>query len=216
MRETAILFDLDGTLTDSGEGILNCAELALRHFGLTVPDRTAMRVFVGPPLQDTFVKFGVAPEDAEEAVRVFRSRYLTVGKFENRVYDGIPETLEALRKAGFRLFVATSKPEATAIEILEKFGLSPYFEKICGATFDGTRDAKEAVIAYLKSLVSDLQNVIMVGDTAYDVLGAAAHNIPTIGVTWGYGKAEDMEKAGAVAIAHTPEALTSLLLNFHT
>ncbi len=215
MSKTAILFDLDGTLTDSGEGILNCAELALRHFHLPVPDRTAMRVFVGPPLQDTFVKFGVAPEDTEEAVRVFRSRYLTVGKFENRVYDGIPEMLKALQKAGFRLFVATSKPESTAIEILEKFGLAPYFEKICGATFDGTRDAKEAVISYLKSLVSDLQNIIMVGDTAYDVLGAAAHSIPTIGVSWGYGKVKDMEKAGAFSIAHTPEALTSMLLNFH-
>ena len=213
MSEAAILFDLDGTLTDSGEGILNCAELALRHFGLNVPDRTTMRVFVGPPLQDTFVKFGVAPEDAEEAIRVFRSRYLTVGKFENRVYDGIPEMLKALQKAGFRLFVATSKPEATAIEILEKFGLSPYFEKICGATFDGTRDAKEAVIAYLKSLVSDLHNVIMVGDTAYDVLGAAVHNIPTVGVTWGYGNAEDMENAGAVFIVHSAKELLDYLLS---
>ena len=212
MHQTAVLFDLDGTLTDSGKGILNCAELALRHFGLPVPSREEMRVFVGPPLQDTFVKFGVAPEDTDEAIRVFRSRYLTVGKFENQVYGGIPEMLTALQKAGFRLFVATSKPEATAVEILNKFCLSPYFEIICGATFDGTRDEKEAVIAYLKSLVSDLQHIVMVGDTAFDVLGAAAHNIPTIGVSWGYGKVEDIKKAGAVYIAHTPDELLNFLL----
>lgn len=211
MNRTAILFDLDGTLTDSGEGIMNCAELALRHFGLPVPPREALRIFVGPPLQETFQKFGIAPEDTTEAIRVFRSRYLTVGKFENRPYDGIPEMLERLKKAGFRLFVATSKPEKTAVEILEKFELAPYFEQICGATFDGKRDAKEAVITYLKSLASDLEHLIMVGDTAYDVLGAAAHDIPTIGASWGYGKVEDMERAGAAAIAHTPEELFSLI-----
>ena len=106
-----ILFDLDGTLTDSGEGIINCATLALEHFGLPVPDRATMRVFVGPPLDETFVKFGVPKDRAQEAITVFRSRYTTVGKFENFPYHGIAEMLQKLCANGHRLFVATSKPE---------------------------------------------------------------------------------------------------------
>lgn len=207
----AILFDLDGTLTDSGEGILNCAALALRHFSLPVPNREAMRVFVGPPLRDTFQKFGVPEEKVEEAVAVYRSRYVTVGKFENFPYPGIREMLDALLAQGHRLYVATSKPEDMAVEILEHFGLAPYFTSICGATHDGVRDAKSAVIAYLLEQIGGIENAVMVGDTAFDVLGAAAHGIPTIGVSWGYGKISDLEQAGAAAIADTPQALLALL-----
>ena len=119
-----ILFDLDGTLTDSGEGITKCAQLALEHFGICVEDRNQLRIFVGPPLRESFPKFGVPEDQVEEAVRIFRSRYLTVGKFENRPYPGIRELLETLRNQGYRLFVATSKPETTAVEILEKVRLS--------------------------------------------------------------------------------------------
>ena len=107
----SIFFDLDGTLTDSGEGIIKCAAFALEHFGLPVPDNTTMRQFVGPPLRDTFVKFGVPADKAEEAVTVYRSRYLPIGKFENHPYPGIRELLERLKAEGHRLYVATSKPE---------------------------------------------------------------------------------------------------------
>lgn len=206
-----IIFDLDGTLTDSGEGILNCVELALRHFGLPIPDRQALRVFVGPPLHDTFLKFGVPGDRVEEAVAVFRSRYTTVGKFENTPYPGVHDMLQSLKNQGHTLLIATSKPENMAIEILNKFELAPYFDRICGATLDRSRINKEDVIAYLLKLNGTADNMFMVGDTAFDVLGAAAHGIPTVGVSWGYGSVEDMQKAGAVAIANTMEELLSIL-----
>ncbi|MBO5953516.1 MAG: HAD family hydrolase [Oscillospiraceae bacterium] len=205
-----ILFDLDGTLTDSGEGVINCAILALEHFGLPVPDRQTMRVFVGPPLRDSFVRFGVPPEKAEEAISVYRSRYIPTGIWENRVYPGIPELLESLKQQGHRLLVATSKPEGMATAVLERFGLAQYFAYICGASMDKSRDSKDAVIACLLERIQGSE-AVMVGDTHYDVLGAAAHGIPTIGVAWGYGTVEDMQKAGAAAIADSPEELLQLL-----
>ncbi len=210
MKKT-ILFDLDGTLTDSGEGIINCATLALEHFGLPVPDRQAMRVFVGPPLTDTFVKFGVPEEKADEAVQVYRSRYTTVGKFENFPYPGIEQVLQTLKQQGHTLYVATSKPESMSVEILEKFGLAHYFDMVCGASFDRSRSKKEEVISYLLEKAGSTKNTVMVGDTAFDVIGAAAHGIPTIGVSWGYGSVESMQDAGAAAIAHTMEQLLALL-----
>ena len=211
MTPKAIFFDLDGTLTDSGEGIINCAELALRHFGLPVPSREEMRVFVGPPLDQTFIKFGVPADKAQEAIEVFRSRYRTVGKFENFPYPGIQEALQTLKSQGHRLFVATSKPEILANEVLGHFGLSDFFEQIAGATLDGSRSHKADVITYLLGMTGDVGQTLMVGDTAFDVTGAAAHGIPTIGVTWGYGKAADMEAAGAVQIVHTMAELIEAL-----
>lgn len=212
MTYKAVFFDLDGTLTDSGEGIINCATLALNHFGLPVPSRQEMRVFVGPPLDQTFIRFGVPSDKTDEAIRVFRSRYTTVGKFENFPYPGVREMLESLKSEGCRVFVATSKPESLANEVLNHFDLAKYFEKICGATMDGSRSHKADVIRYLLAQVSGVENIVMVGDTAYDVIGAAEHQIPCIGVSWGYGLVEDMLNAGAVKIAHSPEELAQMIL----
>ena len=206
-----ILFDLDGTLTDSGEGIINCAILALEHFGLPIPDRETLRVFVGPPLHETFIKFGVPADKADEAVAVYRSRYVPIGMFENAPYPGIRELLEALKKQGHKLYVATSKPEWMAQEILKKFQLDSYFDLICGATMDTSRTEKSQVIAYLLGLTGSAENAIMVGDTKFDVIGAAAHNIPTVGVSWGYGTVEDMQQAGAAYIADTMDELLEYL-----
>ena len=214
MKQLAILFDLDGTLTDSGEGVINCVQLALRHFGIPCEDREALRVFVGPPLRESFPWFGVPEERVEEAVEVFRSRYNTVGKFENRPYPGIPALLEALRNDGFPLYVATSKPEQTALEVLDKFERTGYFDRVCGANFSGTRDTKEEVLAYLLRELPAGQRAVMVGDTVYDVRGAAEFGIPAVGVSWGYGSVKEMEEAGAAAILETPEALHSWLLAF--
>ena len=207
----AILFDLDGTLTDSGEGIMKCAKLALEHYGIPVPELEALRVFVGPPLHDSFVRFGVPEEEAANAIAIYRSRYLTVGKFENFPYPGIEDLLKDLKARGFRLYVATSKPESTSIEILDHFGLSQYFDMICGATMGTSRSSKASVIAWLLEQTGLKDNMIMVGDTAFDVIGAKAHGIPTIGVSWGYGTVADMEQAGAIAIAHTMDQLKALL-----
>ena len=211
MTPKAIFFDLDGTLTDSGEGIFNCARLALSHFGIPAPTDAEMRVFVGPPLRDTFAKFGVPEDGIEKAMEIYRERYNPIGIFENTPYPGIHELLAKLQQDGHRLFLATAKPEVMAVRIMERFELAPYFELICGASLDLSRDSKAAVIAHLLSQVPDVEQVVMVGDTAYDVIGAAEHRIPTIGVSWGYGKVEDMNAAGAVAIAETMDDLYSLL-----
>lgn len=210
MKKT-ILFDLDGTLTDSGEGIINCAILALEHFGLPVPSRDEMRVFVGPPLHESFIKHGVPADQAEEAVRIYRSRYIPIGKFENTPYPGIREMLEALKKDGHKLYVATSKPEQMSVDILEHFDLAKYFDGICGATMDTSRSTKEAVIAYLLEQNGRADNMVMVGDTKFDVIGAKMHGIPTIGVSWGFGEVDEMIEAGAAAIANTTEELLEML-----
>lgn len=210
MKKT-ILFDLDGTLTDSGEGIINCATLALRHFGLPIPAYEHMRTFVGPPLRDSFVRFGVPADQTDEAIRVYRSRYIPTGMFENTPYPGVRELLEALRAEGYTLYVATSKPEEMSVTILEKFDLAKYFHRICGASIDSSRSTKDAVIAYLLESSGAKEDMVMVGDTKYDILGAKAHGIPAIGVGWGYGKVEEMEEAGAVGIAKTMDELIGLI-----
>ena len=207
----SILFDLDGTLTDSGEGIMNSAVYALSHFGIPAPSEAELRTFVGPPLTETFARFGVPADQVEEAIRIYRSRYIPIGKYENHPYPGICELLEKLKADGHELFVATSKPEIISIEILEHFDMAKYFNKICGAATDLSRNSKEAVIAYLLDTCGARDHAIMVGDTAFDVIGAKAHGIPTVGVSWGYGKISDMEEAGAVGIAHTMDELYELL-----
>ena len=218
MRDAWIFFDLDGTLTDSGEGIIKCARLALSHYDIYPPTDEEMRVFVGPPLRDTFAKFGVPVSKVEEAVRIYRSRYTTVGKYENTPYEGILELLSRLRDEGYRLFVATSKPEDMAVDILNHFDMAKYFDMICGAVRTADRDSKEKVISYLLDQAPKdalPSSVVMVGDTHFDVVGANAHGIPTVGVAWGYGKAEDMLAAGAIAVADTPQALYDILTQEH-
>lgn len=207
----AVLFDLDGTLTDSGEGIINSAQYAFAQMGYPVPPREKMGVFIGPPLWDTFEQFGIPKERTEEAVQIFRSRYIPIGKFENTPYPGIRELLAQLKQRGYLLYVATSKPEETAIEILEHFELARYFDKICGAAMEGGRNSKEAVIEYLLDQVGRDMEKVMVGDTKYDVLGAKAHGIPTIAVSWGYGDLQEIRQAGPMAIVDTPEELLQLL-----
>ncbi len=211
MAQKTLLFDLDGTLTDSGPGIINCARVTLAHFGLPIPTDEALRVFVGPPLRDTFFKFGIPSDRLEEAVTVYRKRYFTLGKFENAPYPGIEPLLQVLQAAGHRLFVATSKPEGLSVEILEHFGLAKYFEAICGSVMDGSRDNKADVIAYLLSKAGSVTHPVMIGDTVFDMAGAKAHNIPCVGVTWGYGKAQDLLAAGAASLAHTPLELLEIL-----
>ena len=211
MKKT-ILFDLDGTLTDSGEGIINCVIYALEKFGLPIPPRENLRYFVGPPLHESFIRQGVPADRAEEAVAVYRERYVPTGMFENSPYSGVREMLEKLKEEGHTLYVASSKPEWMCVEILKHFALAHYFDKICGATMDTSRTNKEAVIAYLISENGKADNMVMVGDTKFDVLGAKVHGIPCIGVSWGYGSAAEMLEAGALSIANTMEELCNILM----
>lgn len=207
----SVLFDLDGTLTDSGEGITKSAVFAFEKLRLTVPSQKDLELFIGPPLAEIFPKYGVPVEQTDEAIRYFRQRYKSVGKFENKPYDGIEKLLKDLKKAGMHLYVATSKPETTAVEILSHFHLDSYFDEIAGATESHDRETKDAVIAYLLNHVH-ARNCVMVGDTRFDVLGAAKLHIPCIGVAWGYGSCQEMKEAGAVAIVSDIKELEEKLL----
>ena len=211
MMYTTVLFDLDGTLVDSGEGVLKCAELALRHFNLPIPSPEEMRTFVGPPLRDSFLRFGCTEEMAQEAIAVYRSRYTTVGKFELFVYPGIEKLLQDLTAAGCKLYVATSKPEAVSVEILNHLGLAKYFTYIAGADQSQGRSTKSEVITHLLAQVGKLDGALMVGDTAYDVIGAAEHGIPCAGVSWGYGTVESLEAAHPAVIVNTTEELLQFI-----
>lgn len=210
MKKT-ILFDLDGTLTDSGEGIINCVIYALERFGLPIPSRDSLRYFVGPPLHESFIKQGVPAERAEEAVAIYRERYIPIGMFENSPYSGVRELLNKLKADGHSLYVASSKPEWMCVQILEHFDLAKYFTQICGATMDTSRTNKEAVIAYLIHKNGRTDNMVMVGDTKFDVIGAKIHSIPCIGVSWGYGTVTEMRDAGAAFIADSMRQLELLL-----
>lgn len=205
-----VLFDLDGTLTDSGPGITRCVAVAFEQLGYEVPEYEQLRTFVGPPLVSSFSSFGMDHDTVEKAIEIFRANYAAGGKFENRVYDGIPQLLNRLRDQGMHLYVATSKPEPLAREVLAHFGLDGYFDEICGASTDHSRETKEAVISYLLEKVH-AENAVMVGDTDYDVIGAHHHGIPCIGVSWGFGNKKSMQEAGAIAIASDMDSLYQLL-----
>ena len=205
-----ILFDLDGTLTDSGEGIMHCAELTLAHYNLPIPPRCQMRSIVGPPLKDSFLRLGIPAEELDNAVEYYRKHYLAVGQFENFPYPGIREVLHRLVQDGHRLYVATSKPEVMAQNILKHFRLDGFFTIICGAVSDHNRSTKEQVIEHLLTQLDSKDGLVMVGDTIYDVKGAAYHGIPCVAVTWGYGVVEEMQNAGATIVGSMNELYNAL------
>ena len=209
-----LLFDLDGTLTDPEEGITKAVQLALAHFGIQVEDRTRLRPFIGPPLWDQFTEWGVTGEQANEAVSVFREYYLEKGVYENKEYAGIREMLGALKGAGYRLYVATSKPEGTAKIVTDYFGLTELFDRVAGASTDQERVRKADVIRYLLEAegITDLSAAVMIGDRKHDVLGAKEVGMDSICVLYGYGDRDELEAAGAGYIAATVEELEEYLL----
>ena len=198
---STILFDLDGTLTDPGEGITNAVAYSLERYGFSVPERECLYPFIGPPLRDSFMKYyGMDMVQADAATATYREYFSTKGWQENIVYNGIEELLDKLYRAGKRLIVATSKPEIFAIRILEHFGLSRYFDLICGApmqTPQGHGKADVIADALTRAGVTDLCDVVMVGDRLHDVVGAHKVGIPAIGVLYGYGDREEHVSCGA-------------------
>ncbi|MBQ4417629.1 MAG: HAD family hydrolase [Butyrivibrio sp.] len=190
-----LLFDLDGTLTDSAPGIMNSVRYALKHFGVQERADAPLQLFVGPPLIASFKKYyGFSPEQAEEAVSVYREYFVPNGMFENSVYPGIPETLQDLKENGKHLVVTTAKPEPFARQILEHFGLLPYFEFVGGATFEETRTKKSEVIAYVMETlgITDKTSALMIGDREDDVLGARENGLDCAAVLYGYGSMEEL------------------------
>ena len=208
-----LLFDLDGTLTDPYEGISRSVISALAAFGIPEPDRAALSAFIGPPLIDSFMEFyGFSRADAERAVKIYRAYFSDKGLFENEVYPGIPEALETLKRAGKKLYVATAKPEVFAGRILDRFGLSPFFEGLTGATLDGSRSRKDEVIrCALDAFSLPPADSVMIGDRKHDILGAKAHGLFSVGVLYGYGSRAELEAAGADRLAENPADLVNIL-----
>lgn len=216
MKKDVIFFDLDGTLTDSQEGIVRSVIHALQTLGRSVPDEHALHSFIGPPLKDSFhVVCGLDEETTLQAVEIYRARYAATGLFENRVYDGVEEMLGALKGAGCTLGVATSKPEQYSEKILNHFGLIKYFDFMYGATLDHKRVTKTDVIAHaLQSSGFDTQRerVVMVGDRQHDMEGARANGIFALGILYGYGSRAELEAAGADLICTDTAAVLRFLL----
>jgi phosphoglycolate phosphatase len=200
---SVLLFDLDGTLTDSAPGITNAVAYALEHFHIPVPPQAELFRFVGPPLMDSFRTFyGMGEAQAQEATDTFRQYYNRQGVLENRPYPGVAEFLADLRAGGYTLAVATSKPQHLADEVLGRYGLDGYFSAICGASLDESRNQKYQVIedALARCGVSDPATVLMIGDRRHDVEGAQRNGIDAMGILYGYGSREELEAAGATYV----------------
>ncbi len=215
-----ILFDLDGTITEPFKGISGGIIHALNKFGIEVPDNSTLRKFIGPPLRESFKDFcGFTAQQAEAATAYYREYYSVNGLAENDIMPGMGDTLKNLQEQGYKLFVATSKPEKFAKIILENLGLLSYFDIVAGASFDGSRDKKELVIEYLLEQIKDkypdfhLDQAIMVGDRHFDINGAKYFSMDSIGVTFGYGDYEELSQAGATYVVDTAQELMNLIIN---
>lgn len=210
-----LLFDLDGTLTDPSEGITNSVAYALDKFGIHVDDKKSLYKFIGPPLVDGFSDYyGFSAEDALKATEYYRETFSVKGIYENRVYDGVVGVLEVLKKENKTVILATSKPEKFAREILRYFDLTKYFDIIAGATFDSTRNTKDAVIAYAlsKADIIDRSKVVMIGDREHDILGAKENGIDSVGVLYGFGSLEELTAAGATHIAKNIDDILKIVI----
>ena len=209
-----IFFDLDGTLTDPGIGITNSVAYALSKWNIKVADRSELYKFIGPPLLDSFSEYyGFSEEDSKQAVVYYREYFRSKGIYENEIYPGIVDMLETLKNSGKKIVLATSKPEEFALIILKHFDLYQYFDFVAGATMDESRSKKADVITYaLESCeIIDKTDVIMVGDRKHDVIGAKENGLDCIGVLFGYGDRDELEKAGVKYIAEQVEDILTFI-----
>ena len=214
MLSHTVLFDLDGTLTDPKLGITRCIQYALSELGYQPPDANELHWCIGPPLKSSFSQLLQTSDDTllEKAILLYRSRFSTIGLFENSLYPQIPETLKTIRAAGYQTFVATSKPQIYATRIIEYFDLAPLFDGVYGSELDGNRSVKGDLISYILERESLLTStVVMVGDRLHDIIGAKKDNIASIGVTYGYGSREELETHKADLIADSPKEIPKLL-----
>lgn len=215
MEIKTVLFDLDGTLTDSGPGIMNSVQYALKKYNMEVPDLSKLRCFIGPPLAPQFQKFcQFSREESFQAVEYYREYYTEKGIYENEIYEGVPKLLEDLKKAGMRVAMATSKPEKYAKMIAEHFQLARYFDFIGGSLMDGGRTDKSEVIEYVleECGVTKRDTVLMIGDRDYDIIGAKAAKIHAMGVLYGYGTRTELENAGAEMLVSNPHEVKKYIL----
>lgn len=214
MKFEYALFDLDGTLTDPAVGITNSVMYALRKFGIEPPEREALYKFIGPPLAWSFKEYyNLSDDDSKTAIKYYREYFSDRGIFENEEYDGIDNMLSTLGETGTRIVLATSKPDVYAEKILRHFGLYEYFYFLSGNTLSETRPLKTDVIEYaVKTCGIDRMKAVMTGDREYDILGARACGLMSVGVTYGYGSREELTKAGADALAPDVKSLARLII----
>ncbi|MCL3779196.1 HAD family hydrolase [Prolixibacteraceae bacterium JC049] len=214
-HKKVILFDLDGTITQSEEGILNSIIYTLKKYGREVPEKNKLKQFIGPPLHESFMRMmGVDEAEGYRAVDVYREYYATKGIFENEMYEGIPELLLSLVKKGCKIALATSKPQKYAAQILAYFKIDRHFDSITGAFMDGTRTDKKEIIEHVLSIYTESEkaDLVMIGDRRHDIIGAVFHNVDSIGVTYGYGSKEELDEAGATKLVSSVSELKALLL----
>lgn len=210
-----ILFDLDGTITDPKEGITKSIQYALHHMGIEVEDLDSLCKHIGPPLKYGFMDFwNFSEEEADRGIELYREYFTVKGMYQNYEYEGIEDLLCSLKKAGKKIYMATSKPEKFAKMILEHFHLDGYFDDVCGASMDSTRSQKGDVIRYAleKNQLTDLSRIVMVGDRLHDIKGARENQIDSIGVLYGFGTREELTQAGAGHIVETVLELKKMLL----
>lgn len=205
-----IYFDLDGTLTDPYEGITKCILYALDELGFPHPDDDYLYSCIGPPLWDTFPEM-VGEELTRRAVDLYRERFVDVGWKENKPYEGIHDALEKVAAAGHTLFVATAKPHMHAARIIEHFGMGDFIHNVYGSELDGTRATKTDLLRFAVEKNPGADARIMIGDRRHDLAGAIANDLTPVGVAWGYGSLEELEAAGAAAIAHSPAELVDIV-----
>lgn len=210
-----ILFDLDGTLSQSADGIRQTIEYTLKKMNKPVPDLSQYSLYIGPPLRHTFLNLCSLNEDESDiAVEIYRKRYSEVGKNLNRLFDGTDSVLAALKESGAKLAVTSSKYEPFVREIVSALNIEKYFDAVCGSNLDETRKEKEDLIPYSVSCLngSMTDRIAMVVDTTYDVIGAKLTNTDFIGVSYGYGNIYDMKKLGADKFADSPAQLLNFLM----
>ncbi|HLZ64201.1 MAG TPA: HAD family hydrolase [Ktedonosporobacter sp.] len=209
-----LLFDLDGTLTDSGPGITKSVQYALAQFGIIEPDLAVLAPFVGPPLTDSFQnRYGFDEAQAQQALQLYREHFAGGGMYDNAVYPGIPELLETLAGQGKRLMIATSKPTYFAEPILAHFQLDRYFERIAGSSLEGKLSEKAEVIASLLAEYPEIdrRKVVMIGDRKHDIIGARDNGIDSIAVNYGYAVPGELQAAAPTYLVHTVQELGQLL-----
>lgn len=213
-KKEIILFDLDGTLTDPMIGITKSVQYALKKFEIIEEDLWNLTKFIGPPLVDSFMRFyGFSEEEGKKGVEYYREYFAPTGIFENEVYEGMEEMLQALQQKGMTLAVATSKPEEFARRILKHFHLEEYFTFAGGALMDGRTKKAEVIEYVLGKLEAEKSKTVMVGDREHDIWGAKQNGIESIGVLYGYGNQKELEEAGADIIVETVSQLKELLLS---
>jgi phosphoglycolate phosphatase len=209
-----IIFDLNGTISDSREGIYNAYDYAIKELDLINPGKDKLKTLIGPPLQKGFAElFGLEGEQIIRAVKVFREYYATKGLFENKVYDGMHNLLEKLFNAGSSLYVATSKYELYANQVLEHFDIKKYFKEIAGADYNGTVSKVELITGLLmRNAVADPMDVVVIGDTKYDIDAATELAIDSIGVAYGFSTEDELTACNPDYIAYKVSDLQRFLL----